>query len=146
MKRVIATAVLAAFCSLPLGCGSGHGLPLVPVSGQVTFEGGPPPIEGSISFVKVADAGVTGLPNRPGRAPFGNDGKFEATTFQEGDGLLPGRYQVTITCVDGEAKPGQPFEEVSFVPPDYRAEELVVEADSDAITKNYDVPLNPKKK
>jgi hypothetical protein len=137
--------LVAVFCSFQSGCEKGHGLPLVPVSGRVTFNKTQPPVEGNIAFVQVGDSGQAGVPNRPGRATFGTDGEFAATTFKNGDGLLPGKYQVTITCADAEAKPGQPFDEVSFVPSSYRAEYLVVERDGQPIELNFDVPLNPKK-
>ena len=146
MKYRRAKMLLIAVCGLISGCDKDHGLPLVAVRGQVIFEGGSPPTDGNLTFVQVGDSGQLGVPNRPGRATFGTDGKFQATTFEQGDGLLPGRYQVTITCVSAEAQPGQPFDDVSFVPADYRPDQLVVEQDSGPIEVSYDVPLNPKKK
>jgi hypothetical protein len=146
MKQRVAIGALMLLPMVAAGCGSGHGLPLVPVSGQITFQGGPPPAQGSITFVQTGDSGIEGLPKRPGRAAFGTDGKYQATTFEEGDGLLPGTYEVNIMCLDPAAQSGQPFDDVSYVPADYRAEQIVVDKDSGSIEKNYDVPLNPKKK
>jgi hypothetical protein len=126
-----------------VGCG-GSELPLVPVSGRITFNGGPCPKGGSILFVPGAGAGKEGLPNRPGRATFDVDGKFVATSYQEGDGLLPGRYQVNVECVNGVPGPTTPWDSISYVPANYHPDELVVEEGQDAIVLKYDVP--PKKK
>ncbi len=146
MKYGIATGLLAAIGGLAAGCGGDHGLPIVPVTGRVTFDGGPPPAVGNITFVQVSGSGVEGLPSRPGRAVFSTNGEYEASTFKDGDGLLPGRYQITITCLDPATQSGQRFEDVSFVPPGYNPDEFVVEQDGGAIEKNFDVPLNTKKK
>lgn len=125
------------------GCGSGSGLPTVPVSGTVTFDGGPCPTEGSVTFMPIEVA--AGMPRRPGIGKFKADGKFVVTSFQEGDGLVPGRYGVGITCYEGlpDPKSKDPFGDINFVPGDYRPDDLVVDVDSDAIEVNFDVP--PKK-
>jgi hypothetical protein len=128
------------------GCGSGHGLPLVPVTGRITFQGGTPPAPGNFTFVQTGDSVVKGLPKRPGRATFGSDGKYRATSFEEGDGLLPGTYDVNITCLDPAAQSGQRFDDVSYVPSGFRAKQIVVEKDGGPIEVNFDVPLNSKKK
>jgi len=143
MTRLIWIALLGIAGSCSVGCG-GDRLPLVPVSGRVTFDGGPCPRNGTILFVQVPGTGVAGMPNRPARAAFGTDGRFAATSFTDADGLLPGRYQVTVSCLDGEPGPDRPREQISFVPLDYRPEELVVAAGQGAIEVNFDVP--PKKK
>lgn len=124
------------------GCG-GNDLPLVPVSGTVTFDGGPCPAVGNVNFTPIEVA--PGLPKRPGSGRFREDGKFVVTSFKEGDGLLPGRYRVAITCFSGlpDRSSPDPFGAVSYVPDDYRPVELVVEEGDDPITVNYDVP--PKK-
>jgi hypothetical protein len=145
IQKKYAVGLFAVFCCVQSACEKGHGLPLVPVSGHVTFNNSQPPMEGNIAFVQIGNSGQPGVPNRPGRATFGTDGQFAATTFKDGDGLLPGKYQVTISCADAEAKPGQPFDEVSFVPSNYRAEQLIVQQDGGPVEVNFDVPLNPKK-
>ena len=137
-------SLLGFACISSLGCGR-DGLPLVPVSGRVTFNGGPCPKNGTILFVQVPGTGIAGLPNRPARAAFGTDGKYEATSFTPGDGILPGRYQVAVSCMDGEPGPDRPREQISFVPSDYRADELVVEEGQSAVGVNLDVPLKEKK-
>jgi len=125
------------------GCG-GSGRPLVPVSGQITFNGGPCPKAGAISFVPNAGSDASGTPARVGQARFGTDGRFVVTSFQEGDGLLPGKYRVNIECVNGVPSPSTPWESISYVPADYQPDDLVVEEGKGALKVTYDVP--PKKK
>jgi len=146
MKQWVLCVVLATVCGMFVGCGSGSSLPLVPVSGVVTFSGGPPPKEGLVVFSQLPGSGVKGLPNRPGRATFGADGKFVATTFQPGDGLLPGKYQVRVECVDGVPEVNIPWDAISFVPSTYQPPELVVEEGKGPIEVSYDVPPNPNKR
>src|SRR4051794_12495656 len=77
------------------GCGSSD-LAIVPVNGTVTFAGGPPPAEGSITFTPTEVQ--EGLPHRPGRASFDKQGVFQVTSFKEHDGLIPGTYYANVTC------------------------------------------------
>jgi hypothetical protein len=147
MTKWVSCVILATVCGMAVGCGSGgSSMPLVPVSGEVTFGGGLPPKSGTMSFSQIAGTGIKGLPNRPGRAEFGDDGRFTTTTFQPGDGLLPGKYQVRIECMDGIPDYGVSWETVSFVPLDFQPPELVVEEGKGPIEVSYDVPPNPKKR
>jgi hypothetical protein len=116
---------------------------MVPVSGKVTFAGGPCPGIGNVGFTPIEVA--AGLPRRPGSGRFAADGSFVVTSFNEGDGLLPGRYEVRVLCYSGLPDPRSPdpWGDVSYVPEDYRPPELVVAVDSDPIKVEYDVP--PKK-
>jgi hypothetical protein len=129
------------------GCGD-SGLSIVPVSGKVTFSGGPCPAAGNVGFTPISVE--PGLPHRPGSGQFREDGTFQVTSFKKGDGLVPGRYRVTVMCFSGLPDPRSrdPWGDVSYVPKDYQAPELVVEKGGDAIEVMYDVPLkkvSPKK-
>src|SRR5262245_7129088 len=78
-------------------CGSG--LPqTIPVSGRVTFNGQPPPAAGIVQFVAVEAA--EGFALRPGSGAFGTDGRYRAPTFEPGDGLMPGKYTLSVECWD----------------------------------------------
>jgi hypothetical protein len=78
-------------------CGSG--LPqTIPVSGRVTFDGQPPPAAGNVQFLPVEAA--EGFPQRPASGAFGTDCQFRAQTFEPGDGLMPGKYLLSIECWD----------------------------------------------
>lgn len=94
MPRAVAL-LTSAFLLSSWGCGSD--LPkTIPVSGQVSFNGQPPPKPGTVYFLPV-EAGE-GFPSRPASGDFGPDGRFKAKTFEPGDGLMPGKYLMTIEC------------------------------------------------
>jgi hypothetical protein len=79
---VLAAAALAAAA----GCGSGRP-ELAPVSGRVTY-GGKPVTSGRIHFWPQEG------PKASGR--IGEDGTFELTTYEPGDGAVLGKHTVTI--------------------------------------------------
>lgn len=65
---------------------------VAPVTGVVTLDDKP-----------IAEASVTFMPKEGGRPAFGvtdAEGKYELTTFEEGDGALIGNHVVTILAVD----------------------------------------------
>jgi hypothetical protein len=127
--------VLLAFFAIVSGCGSER--PLVPVSGRATYGGGEWPMSGNINFTPASSS--EGSPVRPGSASFDKDGKFVVGSFQPEDGLMPGVYHVSISCLD-PLDFSTPREELDFVPQDFKTEELVVEAGMDPIELNFDVP------
>ena len=92
--RLVAYASVVAFCLACSGCGSPHGT--VKVSGQVTVGGQPPPGAGTITFTVVEPA--AGFPSRPAMAQFGADGQYVTTSYDPGDGLVPGTYRVAVEC------------------------------------------------
>lgn len=124
---------------LSSGCDTG-GLPLVPVSGRLTYGGGDWPAPGYVTFVPTAAA--DGLPMRPGTGRFRQDGKFVVTSFKEGDGLLPGTYEVQVKCWTGEpnSSDATSFERLNAVPKNYRPEDVVVEAGAEEVDLQIDVP------
>jgi hypothetical protein len=132
---------LAALLALA-GCGDNRGL--VPVKGKITFDGAHPPKNGQITFGPLEAAG--GFPQRPGVAPFDAEGKFTATSYQPGDGLTPGKYRVSVYCVerDPEPKPGG-LEAVTYVDPKYNGQDLLVEVGSSPIELSVEVPLKRRK-
>ena len=146
MKYWVSWTILVTVIGVHAGCSGGNDMPLVPVSGVVTFSGGPPPKEGRVIFSQLSGTGIKGLPNRPGRASFKSDGKFVAMTFEQGDGLLPGKYNVRVECVDGVPGPTTPWDSISFVPSTYQPPELVVEKGKGPVEVSYDVPPNPLKR
>lgn len=121
-----------------LGCD--RGLPMVPVSGVVTFDGGPCPAPGTIIFkpVEVQD----GLPSRSGRAAFDTDGRFEVTSFDDGDGLLPGTYLAEVSCDKGlpNANSKTPWEDISLIAKEYEPETIVLESGASELVLTLDVP------
>lgn len=69
--------------------GCGRGVTLVPVAGVVQVDGQPLP--GGAITVAPADG-------RPASAVIGPDGRFTLSTFEPGDGVMPGRHQVTVVA------------------------------------------------
>lgn len=135
--------VFAGLVALTLaGCGDSDGL--VPVTGKVTFDGAQPPAAGFVTFMPTER--VAGKASRPARAVFDVDGAFAATSFKEGDGILPGKYTISVTCNKGDVDYSQkdPFRAASYVADDYAGQELVIEVGSDDVTVDVDVPLKKK--
>jgi hypothetical protein len=141
MARRITLVVWIVSLAPQVGCGGGADLPLVPVSGTLTFDNGPPPAIGSINFMLISGTGLGGLPDRPGSAVFDRDGTFVVSSFREGDGLLPGKYTAKIICFVGTPSEAEPasYARLDRVPPDYRPE-LLVEPGSGPIEVTFDVP------
>jgi hypothetical protein len=78
----------ACVCVLALGCGDNSRLPMAPVVGIVTFEG--LPVAGAkVSFM------ATGAP-RAATGETDAEGRFELTTFEQGDGAILGSHAVTV--------------------------------------------------
>lgn len=131
-----AVPLFCLFVSLA-GCGSDRPK-TVPISGVVTFDGQPPPATGGLFFACREPA--PGYDRRSGRATFGTDGKFEVTSWDEGDGLVPGTYVVRVECYKEPPMMGVPV--ASYVADSFQPAELVVEEGQGRIDNwNLDVPL-----
>jgi hypothetical protein len=133
LNKAIALAAALTFASLG-GCSDKRAVKTVPVQGVVRLESGPWPATGNISFVPVEAA--PGYPLRPGWAEFNQQGEFSAGCFEDGDGLVPGKYAVNIDCWDtviqvANGKPTKP--KASCIPARYQRgfKELVVSAEAD---------------
>jgi hypothetical protein len=117
-----------------------NALPLVPVSGKVSFAGAAPPAAGTVTFVPVAvDAG---LPQRPATAHFARDGMFQVTSFKKDDGLLPGTYQPNVICMTGEPSESDPssYDRLNAVPKNFVPQTVIVDANARSIEVAIDVP------
>ena len=99
------------------GCGSD--LPqTIRVTGNVTFNGQPPPAAGSVYFLPLEAA--AGFPSRPATGDFDTSGRFQAKTFEPGDGLMPGKYIMYVECWQSPPNmEGKPVK--SYVPTKYQA-------------------------
>ncbi len=137
------TWILAVVALVMGGCGPRRP-ETVGVRGRVLFDGQPPPGEGMVYFAPLEPA--EGFPRRPGRAEFDAQGYFRATSFDGGDGLVPGHYRVGIDCWEtlprAEGPPAK-----SHVPNRYREPatsglELVVEPGARSMTAEFDVQIN----
>ncbi len=124
-----------AFVLVATTPGCQQGPVVVPVEGQVTVDGNPPPAGGMIYF--------TTNDGRPGTATFGSDGRFVAKSLPGRDGLLPGTYALGFECWETEPEMGGP-PPVSYIRPQYSAAatsgfSLIVEPDEEYRNLVYDL-------
>jgi hypothetical protein len=134
---------LSAACILVvIGCGQ-RGPETVPVDGKITFGGRECPAAGVIYFVPTS--APAGLPRRPASATFDKDGRFRVTSFQPGDGLLPGSYSVRIEC--WRQRPSEMSKGISYVPVGYTPPEVTIEQGTRGPrTLTFDVPRAAEKR
>ena len=125
--------LLTACCLLIAGCRPA-GPETVPVSGKITFGGGEWPKPGMLYFTPIKPA--QGLPSRPGRARFDIDGDFTVTTFDKGDGLIPGAYKVGVECWEVPPQMDSPQAAKSYVPTKYQS----------PITSGLEVTVEPRQR
>lgn len=105
-----APAALVVLCLVVpglTGCGPSDARGLVPVSGRITLNGGGWPKPGNLTFLPVSepalnDSSAGPIPTRVGFAEFDREGAFVAQSRRPGDGLMPGRYRVGVSCWDEE--------------------------------------------
>lgn len=139
--RSFCPVCLTALCCLVVaGCGRG-GPELVNIKGKVTYGGGPWPAKGALYFNPVDPA--EGMPRISSRADFDTDGNFAVTSFDDGDGLVPGKYTVVVECWDSPPEPGKPSK--SYVPKRYQTSrtsdlEVVIKSGAGTQEVTLDVP------
>jgi hypothetical protein len=105
MKSAVSCVALSVVCLVSLwilpGCG-GASRPTnrpetVPASGTVTYQG--KPVAGAtVTFVADSPASARGAVARTDES-----GQFKLTTFDAGDGAIPGNYRVTVAKMDATA-------------------------------------------
>ncbi|QDT66991.1 hypothetical protein [Calycomorphotria hydatis] len=111
------TFCLMVFITLA-GCQQADRDEVSPVKGVVIYQGNPLS-GGSIQFIPDSSQGTTG---RMATGKIGPDGTFELTTYEPGDGALPGHHKVTISYYESEEfDPENPTlsESKSLVPEKY---------------------------
>lgn len=130
-------AAMAMLCLMLLvGCSKSSRPTTIPVSGVVTFDGEEPEYMGALYFAPLEIP--EGYPKRGGRAIFDTDGKFAATSFDDGDGLVPGTYKVRIEC--WKKAPGMGGGAgVSALPRKFESPDIVVPEDERSVTYDLDV-------
>lgn len=138
---LVAVVLLACVVS---GCSRGRP-GMVPVVGRVTFGGKNPPATVELYFAPapVKDA-ASALPQRAGRALTNADGLFRVSSLREGDGLLPGMYEVRVVCwrtrPNANHEGGPDTAGVSFLPVGFVAHSLTIEPGSRK-TVRYDIDV-----
>ena len=92
-RRIVCIAGLLLATILVAGCGR-SGPETIPIRGEVYFKGAP--------LKDVPQGLVHYIPKSPdGRQASGRlqpDGSFVLTTFQSGDGVMPGEYDIVVSA------------------------------------------------
>ncbi len=110
------SVVVLALAVLLTGCGDSNPN-TVTVEGRVTLDGQPVG-EGTVTFQPLEPA--EGFPRRPAIGTLAADGSYRLSTFEEGDGAVPGSYQVVVVAVTGGPTPEEPdTPEVWLIPQRY---------------------------
>jgi hypothetical protein len=81
----------AAWIAALVGCGGGDQVDVYPVKGLVKYQGKPMVGGGSIAFIP-----TTSQEAKAAGGIIKEDGTYEMTTYEEGDGSAPGNYRVVI--------------------------------------------------
>lgn len=140
-RRHLWTMFLLVFALLLPSCSNAP--KCIPVSGTVTLDGANVPGPGFIYFT-TGSAGKEGV--RPGTAEFDADGRYKATSFVAGDGLMPGAYVLRVDCwktaPNMEGKPVVSFLSQKYQDAATSGLELIVAPDARPIT--FDVKLTSK--
>jgi hypothetical protein len=148
MLRQALFFVTAWMTVMMTAAGCGAPIRTVPVTGTVTFGGQPPPYGCVVNFLPMGGE----LPGGPGQdsgsgvaAGMGEcnaAGLFSVFCLRDRRGLIPGRYEVSVSCYEPVKTPfATP---VSVVPADFKAPELVVPADARSVRYDLDVPAAVK--
>jgi hypothetical protein len=90
VRRLTLACALVLSAWLVGGCSGGPGKPLK-ISGKVKWSDGNPVVGATVSFMPVKEGG------REANGFTGEDGGFDLTTFNSGDGALLGDYKILVT-------------------------------------------------
>ncbi|HVX64938.1 MAG TPA: hypothetical protein VHC19_30250 [Pirellulales bacterium] len=94
IKQAFLIFAAAAVALVSPGCGQSDRVAVYPVHGRLTFEG--KPMAGGGSIALIATGGQQG---KTAGAEIKPDGAFTLTTYEEGDGSMPGEFRVVVTQV-----------------------------------------------
>lgn len=136
------TGLLLVVIAGIVGCG-GSKHPTVEVSGVVTIGDALPSGAGMIVFTPTQTP-AGGL-MKPGRAAFDQSGQYQAQTFGNADGLLPGTYRLAVSCWESPPSmagpPAKSYIDEKYTTARTSGLELVVDADGGPI--ELDLDLDP---
>jgi hypothetical protein len=83
---------IALGCLFVASCGKSDG-GLIKTGGTLKWEDGTPISQAMVNFIPDGEG-------KPASGFSGNDGSFELTTSNSGDGIAPGKYKVVVTKAD----------------------------------------------
>jgi hypothetical protein len=124
-----------------LGCSSNTGRPTTAkVRVKVTYKGDP--VEGAVVTMTNAAANASGV------GTTGSDGTCELTTYEQGDGVVPGSQVVSIRKVEviDKSKPGFDYGASNEIPPPPEERWIVPKVYSDPKTSNLKAEIKPGEK
>jgi hypothetical protein len=98
LVRFISLAVAIVTLS---GCGGTDRPTTIPITGRVTLNGQPPGEVGKLFFTPTQPA--AGYEKRPATAGYTADGNYRVMSWVPDDGLVPGRYTVSVMPGDMNA-------------------------------------------
>jgi hypothetical protein len=136
MPLLGALAILAGIT----GCGKGLGM--VHVRGKVTYKDGSAPKGGAraIRFEPAQD--TTAEVRKAAAGEIGTDGSFEMFTKRPGDGVIPGKYNVTFTVVKGSHDPVSLIQEKYTVSATTPYKDVTIDRDVDDLKFEIE-PIQP---
>ena len=111
--------VSSAVCLLlvvTVGCHRA-GPEMVTVQGEITLNGGSWPKPGIVYFTP--ESASSGMPIRPAIGVFDTRGALTVTSARKGDGLVPGKYRISLECWEVPPRVGSPTIPKSYVPARY---------------------------
>jgi hypothetical protein len=98
----------------------------IPVEGQVTYRG-KPVTQGSVTFMPADSAQGAALQPATGRLE--SDGSYRLRSYRQKDGVLPGKYAVSVAAYRSSRLPMTPGEK-----PDYSVPEKYVSPQTSGLT------------
>ncbi|TWT35451.1 hypothetical protein KOR34_03420 [Posidoniimonas corsicana] len=103
-RTVLGASVLSA--SMFMGCGGSRpSFGVVPVEGRVTYDDGTPIPGVAVQFVPQTPPLDAKTVPRPGVAGIADDGTIaQVTTYNYGDGLVPGKHKVIVKSKTGNGQ------------------------------------------
>ena len=93
LRSCVAPAAGIMLAATLSGCGSDT-MDTASVSGKVTYNGAPVP-GGGLTFSPIGDGG--GTTGKPASATINPDGTYTLTTYEEGDGAVVGKHNVSFS-------------------------------------------------
>jgi hypothetical protein len=143
--RLPRTLLLVLLSALVFDSGCGSDRPATTrVSGKLTLGGGVWPKAGTLYFTP-AEA-EEGRIKRPGTGAFNLNGDYSVSSWEKGDGLLPGKYNVGVECwITPPSMGGPPAKScvpVKFSNASTSGIVLTIEPGEKRKTFDFDVPLS----
>lgn len=142
MIRALTLLSLLAATAALTGCGPAGAFDTVTLHGTVTCDG-QPVTEGTLDFMPLPGAGSE-MVGKPAAAKISADGTYNAGTYGESDGVVPGKKRVTYSApLPEDSREAEQLKQSQYAGYQIEPSEIDVQADSGEI--NF-VLVKPTKK